>query len=362
MSQFELTRRHLLQGVAASGLAASLPDFLQEPTQKAVGWAILGLGGYATNQILPNMKFCKLSKPVALISGTPEKLERFGAQYDIAPQNRYSYDQMDKIKDNPEIEVVYVITPPGTHRDFSVRAANLGKHVCCEKPMANTVAECQEIIDACKKAGKLLQIGYRSHYEPHNIRAIEMCRKGELGVLRSISTSMGFSMARGVWRLEKQRGGGGSMYDIGIYGVQALRYLSGEEPEEVFGIISNPPGDDRFKEVEDTVHYTFKFPSGLHAMGSSSYSWSNVNRYEILGTRGRLVAENATGYGGHDFRTRQPIQFPDGNQWASQMDHLSECIRSGAKTNRTPGEMGLQDIKIIQAVYRSAETGRPVKV
>ncbi|MBC8065667.1 MAG: Gfo/Idh/MocA family oxidoreductase [Chlorobia bacterium] len=348
--------------MAASGLAVSMPRLFQEPSAKPVGWAILGLGGYATNQILPNMKFCKLSKPVALISGTPAKLERLGAEYGIDAKNRYTYDQMDAIKDNPEIEVVYIITPPGTHRDFTLRAANLGKHVCCEKPMANSVAECQEMIDACKKAGKLLQIGYRSHYEPHNLRAIEMCRKGELGVLRSISTSMGFSMGRGSWRLEKKRGGGGSMYDIGIYGVQALRYLSGEEPTEVYATISNPPGDDRFKEVEDTVHYTFKFPSGLHAMGSSSYSWTGVNRYEVLGTRGRLTAENATGYGGHNFQTRQPITPNPGNQWASQMDHLSDCIRTGAKTNKTPGEMGLQDIKIIHAIYESAKTGKPVKL
>ncbi len=362
MSQFDLSRRQLLQGVAASGLAVSFPDLLQEQNPKPVGFAILGLGGYATNQILPNMKHCKLAKPVALISGTPSKLERFGTEYNIPASHRYSYDDMDKIKDNPDIEVVYIITPPGTHRDFTLRAAGAGKHVCCEKPMATSVKECQEMIDACKKAGKLLQIGYRSHYEPHNLWAMEACKKGEFGRLRSLSTSMGFSMQRNVWRLNKKLAGGGSMYDIGIYGVQALRYLANEEPTEVFGIISNNPGDDRFKEVEDTVHYTFKFPSGLHAMGSSSYSWSNVNRYEVLGTRGRLVAENATGYGGHDFKTRAQIQVPEGNQWATQMDHLAESIRSGATTNRTPGEMGMQDIKLIEAVYESARTGAPVKV
>ena len=357
-----LSRRELLQGMAATGLAASLPKFVQEPVSKPVGWAILGLGGYATNQILPNMKFCKSSRPVALISGTPDKLSRFGEQYGIPAESRYSYDRMDAIKDDPNIEVVYVITPPGTHRDFTVQAAKLGKHVCCEKPMANSVAECEEMISACRSAGKLLQIGYRSHYEPHNLRAMEICRK-ELGLLRSIQTSMGFSAQKGIWRLEKKRGGGGSMYDIGIYGVQALRYLSGEEPTEVFAIISNPPGDDRFKEVEDTVHYTFKFPSGLHASGSSSYSWAGVNRYEALGTRGRLVAENATGYSGHNFTHGfQRVDVLQGNQWASQMDHLSEAIRSGAKTVRTPGEMGLQDIRIIHAVYESARLGRPIKL
>lgn len=361
MANLDLTRRELLQGAAATGLALTMPELMQDP--KPVGFAILGLGGYATNQILPNMKHCKLAKPVALISGTPSKLNRFGLEYGIDAKNRYSYDKMDAIKDNPEIEVVYIITPPGTHRDFTVRAAGLGKHVCCEKPMANSVKECQEMIDACNKAGKQLQIGYRSHYEPNNQWAMDACRKGEFGLLRSISASMGFRMGPGTWRLDKELGGGGSMYDIGIYGLQAIRYLSGEEPTEVYAIISNPPGDDRFKEVEDTIHYTLKFPSGLHAMGSSSYSWSGVNRFEVLGTRGRLTAENATGYGGHAFkRGEQPVINPAGNQWATQMDHLAQAIRSGEKTNRTPGEMGMQDIRIIQAIYESAKTGKPIKL
>lgn len=348
--------------MAATGISSALPRLGQDPSPKPVGWAILGLGGYATNQILPNIQHCKQTKLVALISGTPDKLSRFGEQYAIDPKNRYSYSQWDQIRNNPEIEVIYVITPPGTHRDFVMEAFKAGKHVCCEKPMANSVAECQEMIDAGKKAGKLLQIGYRSHYEPHNIRAMEICRK-ELGLLRSIHTSMGFNAQRGIWRLEKKRGGGGSMYDIGIYGVQALRYLSGEEPGEVFATISNPPGDDRFTEVEDTCHFILKFPSGLHGMGSSSYSWAGANWYEVLGTRGKLTADNATGYNGHNFNYRfQKLNMPGGNQWASQMDHMSGAIRSGAKTVRTPGEMGLQDIRIIHGIYESAKTGRPVKL
>ena len=153
------------------------------------------------------------------------------------------------------------------------------------------------------------------------------------------------------------------MYDIGIYGLQALQYLSGETPTEVYATISNPPNDDRFKEVEDTVHFTLKFPSGLNGMCSSSYSWSGVNRYEVLGTRGRLIAENATGYNGFNFTSgMQPITLPVGNMWADQMDHLASQIRAGEKTNRTPGEMGLQDIRVIHAIYESAQSGKPVKL
>jgi len=364
----EPTRREILRGMASAAAVVSLDpsgnlcSFFKQD-QKPVGWAILGLGSYATTQILPNMRYCKLSKPVAFISGSPDKLKRYGDAFGISPEHRYSYDNMDAIKDNPEIEVVYVITPPGTHKDFTLRAARLGKHVCCEKPMANSVAECEEMIDACAKAGKQLQIGYRCHYEPYNLQATELCRKGEFGVLRSIQASMGFSAQPGIWRLNKKLGGGGSMYDIGIYGLQALRYLSGEEPSEVFATISNPPKDERFKEVEDTVHVVFKFPSGLTGSVACSYSWAGVNRYEVLGTKGRLVAENATGYYGFQFQIgSRSVTVQPGNMWASQMDHLSECIRTGAKTNRTPGEMGRQDIRIIHAIYESARTGRSVKL
>jgi predicted dehydrogenase len=361
----DLTRRDLLAGL---GAFAFLPRSLFVPRPSSldpqkVGWAILGLGSYAQNQIMPNFSACKNAKLVALISGHQAKLETFGDKYEIAKEHRYLYDRMDAIKDNPEIEVVYVITPPATHPEFAIRAANFGKHVCSEKPMAPTVADCQRMIDACKKAGKLLQIGYRSQYEAHNMRAIEACRKGELGVIKALRSEHGFNIGHGQWRTQRALAGGGSMMDIGIYSLQALRYLSGEEPLEVTATIKSPPNDDRFVDCEDDVRFTLRLPSGVECHGAGGYSWQpGKSRFEVVGERGALLGEPATPYEGHRLAIDgRVLEVLPNNQFAAQIDHFSACIRTGAKV-RTSGEEGLRDIRIVQAIYESAASGKPVRL
>lgn len=357
----QISRRNALVGLA--GLAASPLAFARPKATRPVGWAVLGLGSYATNQIMPNFVHCENSKLVALISGHPEKLGRYGAQYDIPASHRYTYDTMDGIKDNPDIEVVYVVTPPATHPEFVIRAAGLGKHVCSEKPMAPTVADCQRMIDACRKARRLLQVGYRCHYESHNLRAIKACRSGELGKIQSLTSDHGFDMGPGTWRTQKALAGGGSMMDIGIYSLNALRYLSGEEPVEVVATITNPPNDPRFVDVEDTVDFKVTFPSGLVGHGTGGYSWRDgKNQYEIKGSKSTLRADPATAYDG-DRLTLDGAELPvvANNQWAAQIDHMSDCVRNGGEV-KTPGEEGLRDIRIIQAIYRSAQEGKPVRL
>ena len=357
----ELSRREALVGMAA--LAVQPSALLKSRSQNPIGWGILGLGGYATNQIMPAFSACADSKLVALISGHPDKLVRFGDQYGIPKTHRYTYDEMDAIKENKEIDVVYVITPPATHPRFVIQAANLGKHVCSEKPMAPTVEECQAMIDACRNNRRLLQIGYRCHYESHNLRAINACLKGELGKILKIESEHGFNIGHGQWRTQKALAGGGSMMDIGIYSLNAIRYLSGEEPIEVQATITNPKNDDRFVDCEDTVEFTLKFPSGLVAHGSGGYSWSpGKNQYKIVGSTGTLVANPATAYEGDAlYLNDKPLEVIGNNQWAAQIDHFSTCIRLKKKP-ATPGEEGLKDIRIIQAIYISAETGMPVKL
>jgi predicted dehydrogenase len=357
----ELSRRDVLAGMGAMALSSPLSLFQDQA--KPVGWAVLGLGGYATYAIMPAFKNCKRSKLVALISGHQDKLDRYGQQYGIDPKSRYLYEQIDAIADNPAIDVVYVITPPATHPAFVTRAAKLGKHVCSEKPMAPTVKECQAMIDACKKAGKLLQVGYRSHYETNNLRAMRYCRSGELGKIKSISSDHGFDMAPGTWRTEKALAGGGSMMDIGIYSLQALRYLSGEEPVEVSATITNPPNDPRFKDVEDTVDFKLTFPSGLVGHGTGGYSWRpGKNQYEVVFEKGTLRADPATSYRGNRLLLDgAALDVPDNDQFAAQMEHFSECVQTGRQV-RTPGEEGLRDIRIIQAIYDSAKTGKPVRI
>ena len=357
----EISRRSAFLGFAAA--AVNPNSMIRAVQQKPVGWAILGLGSYATYQIMPAFAHCANSKLVALISGHEEKLSRLGDQYGIPNTHRYTYDAMDAIRNNPDIDVVYVITPPSTHPEFAVRAAKLGKHVCSEKPMAPTEKDCQRMIDACRKAGKLLQIGYRCHYEAHNLWAIKACRSGELGKILSIKSDHGFNIGHGLWRTQKALAGGGSMMDIGIYSLNALRYLSGEEPVSVKSTISNPPNDDRFVDVEDTVDFELTFPSGLVGHGTSGYSWrQGKNRFEIVGTKHTLTAEPATAYEG-DRLTLDGVEVPvvPNNQWATQIDHMSDRIRHGGKV-ATPGQEGQRDIRIIQAIYDSAATGKTIKL
>lgn len=361
MDMDSLSRRAVLAGFGATALAPWM--FLRQDSAKPVGWAVLGLGSYAQGEIMPAFAHCEKSKLVGLISGHPEKLSTLGDKYSIPTGNRYTYDRIEEIARNPEIDVVYVITPPATHPEFAIRAAAAGKHVCSEKPMAPTPAACQSMIDACRKAGKLLQIGYRSHYENHNLYAMKACHSGQLGQISDIRSDHGFNMPGGTWRTQKALAGGGSMMDIGIYSLQALRYLSGEEPKLVSATITNPPNDPRFKDVEDTCVFELHFPSGLVGHGSGGYSWQpGKNRYEVMGSNGHLVAEPATSYYGNTTSIDgKVVDIPAGNQWASQMDHFSECIRTGGKV-RTPGEEGLRDIRIINALYKSAAVGHPVPV
>lgn len=367
------SRRDLLRGAGALALGATslahadpygLPPLVSperaelDPQTKPVGYAILGLGNYALNLIMPNMAACKLSKPVAVISGSDEKANQIADKYGIPRSSAYTYDTMDKIKDNPEIEVVYVITPPTTHKEFTLRALRLGKHVCCEKPFAGTSADCRAMIAEAKKLNKHLQVGYRCHYQPHNLRAIQACRN-ELGILRSIVSEHGFNMPGGTWRTRKVLAGGGSLWDIGIYALNAAIYLAGENPTEVVAQGHNLP-EPRFADIDDTVHFQLKFPSGVHASCSSSYSFAGANNYRVLGTRGTLVADPATGYSGHRLVINgREAQVENVNHFAAQMDDLSRCIREGG-TVKTPGEMGLRDILILEAVLESMRTHKAI--
>jgi predicted dehydrogenase len=356
-----LTRREMLVGSAALAAGAACSAVAGQENVKPVGWAILGLGGYAQNQILPNMKSCQLSTLKAFISGSPEKAKRLAGQYGLPDRSIYTYESLEKIAEDPEIEVVYVITPPGTHHDFTVRSLRAGKHVCCEKPMAGSAAECESMVKEAKKAGKRLQIGYRCHFEPYNLEAMRLCREGELGDLRTIRSEHGFVLGwDGGWHTSRKLGGFGAISEIGVYAIQALCYLAGADPVEIIGTRTklNIP---RFKEVEDVNHFNLIFPNGVQGMGSTAYSW-NANNFVAMGTKGRLTAEPATGYGGHRFALNgRPLTVEAGNQWARQMDHLSECVRDPQKTLIAPGEMGWRDIKIIEAILKSAEDKKVIR-
>jgi predicted dehydrogenase len=355
----------LAAGGALAATAIGLPAAAQEPGRK-IGYAIVGLGGYGLGIIIPQFKNCQHSKLVALVSGDEAKARRVAAEYGVPERGIYNYSNYDSIKDNPDIDVVYVCLPVSMHAEYTIRAAQAGKHVLCEKPMAISSAECEKMIAACKKAGKKLMIGYRCHFEANNLEAIRRARAGEIGKLRYFRSEHGFNAGNpNAWRLKKAMSGGGSLMDIGIYALQAARYMTGEEPVAVYAVETTDRKDPRFREVEDMIQFELEFPSGVIGSCMSMYS-ANQNHILLMGDKGRIELEPGTSYSGNRLwvgRGREnEITAPPGpgaTQWAGQLDHMAQCIMQN-KESIVPGEEGLRDIRIIEAIYQSARERRRV--
>jgi len=364
----ETHRREVLGGLAAGVAMAGLPRMAgaAQPA-RPFGYAVVGLGSYATRQIMPNFKGCDHARLVALVSGTPAKLEQYGTEYGIPKTHRYSYADFDRIRDNPDIDAVYIILPNSMHAEYTIRAARAGKHVMCEKPMAVSAAECEAMIAACRRADRKLMIGYRCRFEPYNKLAIELARAGHVGRTRIINAEHGFDAKPGQWRLDRALSGGGSLMDIGIYSLNAARYLTGEEPVAVSAQEATDRSDPRFRTVEDRINFLLRFPSGAEAVCVSSYS-SAHNAYRVNGDKGWIDMEPATPYEGHVMRIRKDgttspkvLPAPRRNQFQAQLDHLPESVFAGTQPI-TAGEEGLADLKVMEAIYRSAREGREVRL
>jgi predicted dehydrogenase len=376
LSPKELTRRGFItkvgQGLVAANFAGTLLKSaaaleVPDPPGKKLGWAIVGLGSLAINQILPAFAKCEKSKVVALVSGHPDKANKLALRYGVSPKNIYNYQNYDTIRDNPEVDIIYIVLPNGMHAEYAVRGFQAGKHVLSEKPMANTPADCQQMIDAGRKANRKLMVAYRCRYEPHNMEAIRMARQQELGPTKVILADHGFSIGDPTqWRLNKALAGGGSLMDIGIYSLNASRYLTGEEPTEINAMLYTTAGDVRFKEVEETINFQLRFPSGILANCTSSYGYSGQNRYRVVTTKGWLELEPATNYNGlrmyvhHDNITEERM-LPERDHFALEMDHMSSCVMEN-KEPLTPGEEGLRDLTIMMGIYEAARSGKTVKL
>jgi predicted dehydrogenase len=370
-----LTRRRFLertgQGLAAASAFGAMARraFAQnvpEPPGRKIGWAIVGLGNLAINQILPAFAKCEKSKVVALVSGHPDKAAKLAARYGVGPKAIYNYQNYDTLKDNPEVDVIYVVLPNSMHAEYTIRGHQAGKHVLSEKPMANTPGDCQAMIDAATKAGKKLMVAYRCRYEPFNKEMIRMAREQELGPVKVIVADHGFNIGNPTqWRLKREFAGGGSLMDIGIYSLQAARYITGEEPVEINAMTYTTPGDERFKEVEETINFQLRFPSGTLANCTSSYGYAGQNKYRVIATKGWFELEPATSYTGLRLKIRrnnatEDRDMPQRDHFALEMDHLSECVMEN-KDPLTPGEEGLRDLTLMMAIYEAARTGKTVK-
>ncbi|MEO0469886.1 MAG: Gfo/Idh/MocA family oxidoreductase, partial [Bacteroidota bacterium] len=332
-----------LSVASLSGLAACTA----EAADRKLGIALVGLGRYATGQLAPALLETRHCELRGIVTGSPDKAAKWKQQYNLSDKNIYNYDTFDQIKDNPDIDIVYVVLPNNMHAEYVIRAAEAGKDVICEKPMANTVADCERMIAACKKAGVSLNIGYRLHYEPHHLAAIDIIhKKKELGKIKLFEGGFGFRLTdKKRWRLNKEMAGGGPLMDVGIYVLQAARYLVGEEPIAVraFEVKTEP---DIFDQVEETLYWTMEFPGGAFANCSTSYA-AGTHHLRVSGDKGWLYMTPCYGYASPEGKTNQyTLDIEPVNQQAAHMDGIARHLLFGDKRNNISGEEGLRDMKV----------------
>jgi predicted dehydrogenase len=362
-------RRDFLSTAAVIAAASKLSPHTAgaDMAKKKLGYALVGLGRLSTNQLAPALQKTKFSELVGIVTGSPQKAEQWQNKYGIDPKNTYNYRNFDRLADNPAIDVVYVVLPNSMHQEFTIRAAAAGKHVLCEKPMSVSSQECLTMIDACNEAEVKLAVAYRCQFEPHHLECMRIAAEEEMGKLRYIDAGFGFRIGDYPvgdlrrWRLERELAGGGALMDVGIYALQACRYLTNSEPTSVQAreIKTDPV---KFAEVDETILWNMDFPRGVVANCSTTYGFSGVNSAVAYAEKGKFGIDPAFGYGGiRAFAGNRPIQKPEIDQFAKEIDDFSNVIQTDAKS-RVSGEEGLRDLLVMEAIYESVRTGRRVDV
>jgi glucose-fructose oxidoreductase len=332
-------------------------------SDKRVRYAVAGLGHIAQVAVLPAFAHAKNSELAALVSGDPTKEKKLSQKYG-APA--FHYDDFEQAVEEQQIDAVYIALPNTQHRAFTERAARAGVHVLCEKPMATSEKDCGAMIAACDKAGVHLMIAYRLHFTPAHLEAIALARTGKLGELRFFSSIFGMQVKADNIRTDP-KDGGGPLRDLGVYCINAARYLFGDEPLEVRATTASKRGDRRFAKVEEMAGALMHFPGDRIAQFTCSFGSGNVASLELVGTKGMLRIEPAYEYAGElkwtltiDEKRREKT-FPAGDQFAPELIHFSDCVLKG-KRPEPDGSEGMADVRIIEAIFKSAASGRAVKI
>jgi glucose-fructose oxidoreductase len=330
---------------------------------KKIRYAVVGLGWIAQETILPGFHGARNSELVALITDDAEKAEELREKYDVS--ETLDYDGYDNFLRSGKVDAVYITLPNHLHKDYSVRAAKAGIHVLCEKPMANNVAECEEMIRAAEEYKIKLMIAYRLHFEPANLKAIEVAQSGQLGDLRIFSSVFSQQVPEGNVRLKKSAGGGPLM-DMGVYPINASRYLFREEPIEVTAVGANN-GDPRFSEVHEMVAAVLRFPAEKLAVLTCSFGAAAADAYQVVGTKGEMWLQPA-----FDYHTQpkmrlkigdqeQESKFDKVDQFGGEIEYFSRCILEDREPEPS-GQEGLADIRIVEALIESARSGKSVEL
>ena len=350
---------------------ASPPPRTPFPPRGRVGYALVGLGHLTLDQILPAIDRSERCRVAALVTGDRAKGLEVARQYGVPERNVYTYAEYDRLRDDADVQAVYVVLPNGLHEEYVVRAAKAGKHVLCEKPMANSSAEARRMVEACRAANRKLMIAYRIQYEPHNRLVRDWTRAEKYGKVKVVESYNGQNQAHNdQWRHKRALAGGGALPDIGLYNLNTTRYILGEEPVEIMATTYSTPGDARFAEVEESCLWQMRFPSGALANCATSYGGHEARRYRVVAESGWYGMDPAFAYDG----LRMEASYAEGeieyrqnpskgavDQFASEMDHFARCIMEDVRPF-TPGEEGVQDHVLMEAIYRSAREGKAVRL
>lgn len=361
------SRRKVIKTLAAgSGLILLSPQSLfsfAKPKDR-LGVALVGLGYYSTDLLAPALQQTKHCYLAGIVTGTPSKAEAWKAKYNIPDKNIYNYSNFDSIANNPDIDVVYVVLPPSMHREYVIRAANAGKHVWCEKPMAITAKECQDMIDACKNNKRSLAIGYRLQHEPNTKEWRRIIKQKLLGNVTKVSCAAGYRDNRTDHWKQKKEMGGGVLYDMGVYSIQGARLGTGMEPVSIVSAQTSTTRPEIYKNgLDETTIATLEFPGGIMADIKTSFG-ENVNFLNVNCEKGEIKIAPYSAY--NDVKASSPLgeinhPYKVPFQQATQMDDDAQAIMQN-KPMIVPGEEGLRDIRIVEAIYKSAASGQPVKL
>ncbi|UQN09865.1 Gfo/Idh/MocA family protein [Deinococcus sp. QL22] len=346
-------------------LKPDLPE--PESVQKRVGLAIVGLGKLSAEELIPAIRTSKHTRVAALVTSDLEEGHAFARAFDLTDEDVYSYDDFESLKNREDVDGVYIVLPNSLHRDYTERAARMGKHVLCEKPLSVNAADAQAMVDACRAAGVQLMTAYRCQYTPHHWAARDAVQGGKLGPIKLLdSMHVQVEEDAEAWRMKLDLAGGGPLPDVGLYSLNILRFVLGTEPEWVFAAQHQPKNDSRFREVEESVSFMLGFPDGIIANALTSYGAHKTTTLRVLGEEGSALMEPAFTYTGLSLiltdKDGQTIPaFGSYDQFGLEIDHFAERVRDG-KTPWTPGEEGVQDHRIMDAIYQSARTGGRVQL
>ena len=363
-----LDRRNLLKTlVLGSGITLFSPyNLWSAPNRRknGLGVALVGLGYYSTDLLAPALQNTKNCHLAGIVTGTPSKAEVWQEKYNIPDKNIYNYHNFDDIANNPDIDVVYVVLPPSMHKEYTIRAANAGKHVWCEKPMAMTETECREMIDACNKNKKSLAVGYRLHHDPNTQEYRRIVQQKLLGEVKGVECAAGYRENRTDHWKQKKEMGGGVLYDMGVYSIQGARLGTNMEPIAIVSAKTSTTRPEIYKNgLDETTVAQLEFPGGVMADIKTSFG-ENINYLNIACEKGDIKLAPYSSYGGAKGSSplgeiHHPYQVPQ--QQVMQMDDDALSIIQG-KPMMVPGEEGLRDIRIVEAIYKCADSGKPVEL